>query len=293
MMVGFVSFLMPFMIMNKTSLSLLLSVFIFGASFGVTSSEALRTRLKSPDEKIVTRVVNKADPAVVSVVVSKDLPILEEYYEDVEAFGGFRIVQKKSRQVGSSLQNIGGGTAFFINKNGLLITNEHVVNDVSAAYTVVMNDGVVYDAEVLLRDKNLDLALLKVNGSGFPIIRLSSSDILAPGQTVIAIGNSLGEFRNTVSKGIISGLGRNVVAADNQIYQEVIQTDAAINTGNSGGPLLNTLGELVGVNFSIVEGANNVSFAVPVSDVKNFVEGYDINLLRKNNPKLRRRSLGK
>jgi serine protease Do len=291
-MLVFDLFLNDSMTFKKSSLSLLLSVFLFGAALGITGSEALKARLKSPDEKIVTRVVERADPAVVSVIVSKDLPILEEYYEDVEAFGGFTFIQKKSRQVGSALQSIGGGTAFFINKDGLLITNEHVVSDMNAAYTVVMNDGVVYDAEIIKRDKELDLALLQVNGSGFPIIRMSSSDILAPGQTVIAIGNALGEFQNTVSKGIVSGLGRDVIAQNNQVYFNVIQTDAAINTGNSGGPLLNTRGELIGVNFSIVQGADGVSFAVPVSDVKNFVESYDISLLKKNNPQLRRRNLG-
>lgn len=277
--------------MKKSSLSLLISIFIFGAALGVSSSEAIRSRLRTVEEKSITNVVELTDKAVVSVIVSKDLPILEEYYEDVEVFGDFRVVQKRSRQVGESRQEIGGGTAFFINKDGLLITNDHVVSDEGASYTVVTNDGVVYDAEVILRDKSLDLALLQVNGTDFPIIKLSSSDILVPGQTVVAIGNSLGEFQNTVSKGIISGLGRSVFAEDNRVYNDVIQTDAAINTGNSGGPLINTRGELIGVNFSIVEGANSVAFAVPVSDVKNFIDGYDMRLLRQNNPQLRRRSL--
>ncbi len=280
------------MFTKKNSLAILLSTFLLGTALGVSSSEALQSSLLSPEEKIVTRVVEKIDPAVVSVVVSKDVPVLEEYYEDVEAFDGFTIVQKKSRQIGRETQNIGGGTAFFINRDGLLITNEHVVGDENARYTVVTNDGVIYDAEVIQRDKELDLALLQVNGSRFPIIRLSSSDILSLGQTVVAIGNSLGEFQNTVSKGVVSGLGRNVLATDNQIYSQVIQTDAAINNGNSGGPLVNTRGELVGVNFSVIEEANNVSFAVPVSDVKNFLERYDMTLLRKNNPRLGRRNLG-
>jgi len=267
---------------STITLSLLVSLgFAGGASW------ALVSKLKTDEEKTIVDVVRSVDPAVVSVVISKDLPVLEEYYDEEEIFGNFRIITPRSRQVGTKKQEIGGGTAFFVSRDGLLITNQHVVSDTGAEYSVVTNDGQTYDVEVVNRNPELDLALLKITSAQktFPIIRLSGSDTVELGQTVIAIGNALGEFRNTISKGIISGFGRQVLAENNQVYHEVIQTDAAINTGNSGGPLINTSGELIGVNFSVVAQAENISFAVPVSSVKQLLEGYDKTLLRKNNPR--------
>lgn len=265
---------------------------IAGIGIGVHSGDAVRVLLKTEEEKTITQVIDEVDPAVVSVVVSKDLPILEEYFEEVEVFGNIRVLQQQYREVGTEQQEIGGGTAFFINPDGLLLTNAHVVNDVSANYTVVLNNGDIYDAEIVQIDQDLDLALLEVEGNEpFPIVKFSSFEGIKVGQTVLAVGNALAEFRNTVSKGIVSGIGRNVITEDDQFFSQVIQTDAAINDGNSGGPLLNTRGELIGVNFSRIPGADSVSFAVPLSTVKQFVNSFDTSLLRENNPRLRSRSL--
>jgi serine protease Do len=137
------------------------------------------------------------------------------------------------------------------------------------------NDGKRYSAKVLARDTIRDLAILKVEGGPFPTLKLGDSDKLQIGQTVIAIGNALGEFRNTVSVGVISGLGRRVTASGGGIIEtieDVIQTDAAINRGNSGGPLLNLKGEVIGVNFAMASGAENIGFAIPINKAKKDIE---------------------
>lgn len=250
-------------------------------AFGIIASDALKNRLRTEDEKTIVATIRRVDPAVVSVVISKDLPVMERFFEE-KRIGNFRIITEKFRQSGVQKKQVGGGTAFFITHDGLLISNAHVVKDQTAQYSVVTNEGKSFPVEVVVRNETIDLALLKAQGENFPLIPLSKSDTVDLGQTVIAIGNSLGEFRNTVSKGIISGIGRNVKLTEQQIFHEVLQTDAAINVGNSGGPLVNTGGELVGVNFSTVLGAENISFAIPINRVKELLSSYDKGLLRKN-----------
>ena len=133
------------------------------------------------------------------------------------------------------------------------------------------------EAEVLARDPVQDLAILKINPpiSGFPVVKLGDSDTIRLGQTAIAIGNALGDFRNTVSVGVISGLARTITASGGgftEIIQGVIQTDAAINRGNSGGPLLNLKGEVIGINTAIVSGAQNIGFAIPINQAKRDIQ---------------------
>ncbi|MBI2113151.1 MAG: trypsin-like peptidase domain-containing protein, partial [Candidatus Wildermuthbacteria bacterium] len=157
---------------------------------------------------------------------------------------------------------------FIVSRDGLLITNKHVVLDTNADYTVFLNDGTSYSAKVLARDPVQDLAVLKIDGKeDFPFARFGNSDSIQSGQTVIAIGNALGEFRNTVSVGVISGLGRTITASGGNNFTEtiedVIQTDAAINKGNSGGPLLNLAGQVIGINTATVIDAQSISFAIP------------------------------
>jgi len=232
-------------------------------------------------EEIIIKVVKKASPAVVSVIVTKDIPKLKLYYEEpfkeFEEFFGipFEFKIPQWRQEGYEKKEIGGGTAFFISEDGMLLTNAHVVSDKDAEYTVLTNDGKKYPAKVLARDSVRDLAILKVEGGPFPTLKLGDSDKLEIGQTVIAIGNALGEFRNTVSVGVISGLGRTVTASGGGVIvtvEDVIQTDAAINPGNSGGPLLNLKGEVIGVNFAMAGGAENIGFAIPINKAKKDIE---------------------
>jgi serine protease Do len=139
------------------------------------------------------------------------------------------------------------------------------------------NDGEKMQAKVLARDSFLDVAFLKVDPkSDLPVLKMGDSEKLDIGETVIAIGNSLGEFRNTVSKGIVSGLKRNIEAGSSygqsEVLEEVIQTDAAINPGNSGGPLLNLEGEVVGINVAMAQGAENIGFSIPVNQIKDIYQ---------------------
>jgi serine protease Do len=221
-------------------------------------------------EKTIPDVVKKTSPAVVSIIVSKLVPILEQYYYN--PFGEnspFDIRIPALREKGKELQEVGGGTGFIVSQDGLIVTNKHVVSDEDAEYSVFTNDGKEYPAKVLARDPIQDIAVLQISGSNLPMVRLGDSDKLEIGQTVIAIGNALGEFRNTVSSGIISGLSRTITASGGGVSEQLdqlIQTDAAINSGNSGGPLLDLYGK--GINTAIVRGAQSIGFALPVNKVK-------------------------
>ena len=246
-----------------------------------TKSEPQISPFNFYSEEPFVPIVKSASPAVVSVIVTKDVPKLELYFENPfkefeEFFGtpfGFEIPQYRVK--GYEKKEIGGGTAFFVDPSGLLLTNAHVVSDEKADYTVFTNDGKKYPAKVLARDPVKDLAILKVKGGPFPYLKLGDSDKIEIGQIVIAIGNALGEFRNTVSVGVISGLGRKITAQGGgtiETMENVIQTDAALNPGNSGGPLLNLKGEVIGVNFAMVQGAENIGFSIPINWAKKMIE---------------------
>ena len=230
-------------------------------------------------EAAVVAAVKRAEPAVVSVIISKDLPVLERYTERVPFGNGFNIQLPRVRQNGTERREVGGGTAFFVSEDGILMTNKHVVSDEKAAYTVLLNDGRRLDATVITRDPVGDVALLKVDGGGFPALTLAPSDEILLGQTVIAIGNALAEFRNTVSIGVVSGLQRSIIAGGlsggaTERLDSIIQTDAAINEGNSGGPLLNSRGEVIGMNTAVATGAQNIGFALPVPDLRRVLKSY-------------------
>jgi serine protease Do len=232
-------------------------------------------------EQAVVAAVKKASPAVVSITISKNVPIIEncpynpfsDLPPEFQQFFGDQYPQfSQPCQKGTKLQEVGGGSGFIISSDGLILTNKHVAGDKTASYTVFTNDGKKYDAKILAVDPTQDLAVIKINATGLPTVSLGDSDSLELGQTAIAIGNALGEFRNTVSVGVISGLARTVTAGGAGIGQEtiqgVIQTDAAINPGNSGGPLLNLRGEVVGINTAIAQGAQNIGFTIPINQAK-------------------------
>ncbi len=238
---------------------------------------------QTSQEEAIIKTVEEASSAVVSIVISKDVPIIERR---IEEFGPFEL--EIPQQKGFEKKEVGGGTGFIVSKEGLVLTNKHVVLDEEADYTIFTKNGKKYPAKVLAKDPFQDLAILKieqgkkVNEKGevsmenFPVVRLGDSDNLKMGQTVIAIGNALGEFRNTVSVGVISGLGRRITASDGGGYvetlEDVIQTDAAINRGNSGGPLLNLNKEVVGINTAMVSQAQSIGFAIPVNKAKRDIE---------------------
>jgi len=236
-------------------------------------------------EEATIETVEQASPAVVSIIVSKDLPIFEQYYRDPFGDSPFRVPEYRMK--GTEKQEIGGGTGFIVTRDGIVVTNKHVVLDEEADYTVFTNDGEKYEAEVLARDPFLDLAILKIetenklneegqlSSGNFPVVKLGDSDSIKIGQTAIAIGNALGEYRNTVSVGVISGLGRTITATGGsfvETLEDVIQTDAAINKGNSGGPLLNLKGEVIGINTAVALEAQSIGFAIPINKAKRDIQ---------------------
>jgi len=227
---------------------------------------------QTTQEEAIIKAVNDVSPAVVNIVISKDLPVYEQYYLNPFSY--------QYRQNGTQKQDIGSGSGFIVSKDGMVLTNKHVVLDEAAEYTVFTNDGRKFSAKVLARDPVQDLGILKIEAEktidaqgaliqkDFPVVTLGDSDKIQIGQTVIAIGNALGEFRNTVSVGVVSGLGRTITASSGdfvETIEDVIQTDAAINKGNSGGPLLNLKGEVIGINTATVLDAQSIGFAIPVN----------------------------
>lgn len=165
------------------------------------------------------------------------------------------------------------GTGIILTADGLIVTNKHVVNG-SQSLTIITSDGTTYtDVSVVDQDPLNDVAFLRLNGaSGLQPATLGDSSLVRVGEKVIAIGNALGQFSNTVTSGIISGLGRPVVAgggsSTTESLQNLFQTDAAINPGNSGGPLVSIRGEVIGMNTAVAGNAENIGFAIPMNDIK-------------------------
>ena len=231
----------------------------------------------SSEESLLVSLVDKNAPGVVSVVISKDVPKYRSFFDDSD-FPSFFFGRpfgdgSNSDQGETEKQTVGEGSGFFVSSDGTIVTNKHVVEDLQADYTVITSDKKEHVARVLARDPAQDVAILKIDGGGFPALDLGDSESVRVGQTAIAIGNSLGEFSNTVSRGIISGLKRSLVAGSGMGASErlsgIIQTDAAINPGNSGGPLLNLSGEVIGVNVAMAQGAQNIGFAIPINSIKH------------------------
>ena len=229
----------------------------------------------------VTAAVAKAAPAVVSVIISKDVPEYQVVYEN--PFGDDPFFQNVGIEVPEYVstgqtksQEVGAGSGFLITSDGYIITNKHVVADTSASYTVLLQSGKQLTAQVIYKDPNNDLAIIKISGGSYPTISFGDSSGLQLGETVIAIGNALGQYNNSVSLGVVSGLDRTIQATDENGGAEtltgVIQTDAAINPGNSGGPLLDLNGNAVGINVATVQGSNNISFSIPSNMVKSIIK---------------------
>ncbi len=249
--------------------------------------------VRGGEEEATISVVKKASPSVVSIIISKDLSkIYSRTGSQIFPFDNFfdlGLPFEFRPQAGSNQkdnneqkdqppqkQKIGGGSGFVISEDGLIVTNKHVVSDDDAEYTVVTNEGKEYSAKVLAKDPINDLAIVKIDAKKLVPLTVGDSDSLQIGQTVIAIGNTLGEYKNTVTRGVISGIDRVVQATDGQgsaeVIQEAIQTDTAINPGNSGGPLLNLRGEVVGINTAVNRAGQSIGFAIPINTAKRSVE---------------------
>jgi serine protease Do len=250
----------------------------------LTAEQSLEKQSIFSQDSLVVNAVKKTNPAVISIIISQNVPKYETYIDPNQSqnpfgdlFPGFSFNVPQYRQNGTQKQDVGGGSGFLVSSDGLIVTNKHVVDQTNAEYTVFTNDGKKHTAKIVAKDPVLDIALIKIEGSGFPYLSLGNSDSLQVGQSVIAIGNALAEFRNTVSVGVVSGLARSITAGDNlsgstETLDHVIQTDAAINPGNSGGPLLDLSGNVVGVNVAIAQGSQNIGFALPINSVKSAIE---------------------
>ncbi len=202
------------------------------------------------EESVVVDVADRVSPSVVTVSIQTPQRRVLQF----NPFGG----GFSSRIEGGQPQDIGSG--FIVSEDGLVITNKHVVSDTSSKYKVITNDGKEYEVQKISRDPSNDLAVLKIDAKGLKPVDLGESGNLKVGQFVIAIGTALGEFRHTVTTGVISGLGRGITAGSAfegfvEKLDDVIQTDAAINPGNSGGPLLNSAGQVIGINVAVAQGA--------------------------------------
>ncbi|GIW69729.1 MAG: 2-alkenal reductase [Patescibacteria group bacterium] len=209
------------------------------------------------EESTVIKAVEKVSPAVVSIIVK------------TISFDFF---------TGPVTSDQGIGTGFIVDPNGLIVTNSHVVDDPRGEYTVVLNDGKTYEVSKIHLDEVSDLAILEISARNLPTVEFADSDTLKVGQMAIAIGNALGQYQNTVTVGVISGISRQLQATsgfgDVKTYENVIQTDAALNPGNSGGPLVNSAGQVVGINVATTIGADNISFAIPVNTLMPILDGF-------------------
>lgn len=226
----------------------------------------------------IIEIAKKVCPAVITVVVSKDLPKVEDFYSF--PYGGKEYIMPMMGKNGRGKiekTQIGGGSGFIISADGYVITSNHVVADASADYTVIVDPKHKHSAKVLSRNPINDVAILKISGKNLHHIDLADSDKIQLGEEVVAVGNALGEFQDTLSAGIVSGLSRYITAFggidhQTQNLRGLIQTDAAINPGNSGGPLVNMDGKVIGINTAMIMGAQNIGFAIPINYAKKDLE---------------------
>lgn len=260
-------------------------LFIFGTILGVilvsitlTSIVILNIDKIQSFLGITQQTAENGTPIVVSQEESNTINIVKNTAPGVVSIAVSQLSLSQEKGIISTDSNI--GTGFVVDANGWIVTNQHVVSSTTAAYKVVTSDGNQYDVTEIARDDANDIAILRIDAKDLKVLELGDSDNLVAGQDVIAIGTPLGEYSGSVTKGIISGLDRTVTTsaswfgATQKTYEGVLQTDAAVNPGNSGGPLLNSEGKVIGVNFATTSGAENISFALPINKVKERIEEY-------------------
>lgn len=221
----------------------------------------------------IVEIAKKVCPAVITIVISKDLPKIEKLW--AVPFGGHEILWPETKE--KEKVRIGGGSGFLVSEDGYILTCAHVLEDPEAEYTVILDPEHKFSAKVLERDPLIDVGILKIEGKGFPFLELGDSSKIQLGEPVIAVGNALGEFEDTISAGIVSGISRKITAWGGLIpkattLRGLIQTDAAINPGNSGGPLINMEGKVIGINTAMVMFAQNIGFAIPINYAKELLE---------------------
>jgi len=205
-------------------------------------------------ESAITAAVEQASSSVVSII---DTPKSDPLMAPTEKKGAV-------------------GSGFIVSPDGRVVTNAHVVSDPSANYSIVTKGGKVFPVQKIIRNQENDIAILKVSAENLPALKLGDSKSVKPGQRVITIGTPLGTLSNSVTVGVVSALGRNITVSDPFGIPQIslgnlIQIDAALNPGNSGGPALNLSGEVIGINFAVTQGAQNIGFAIPANTLKKII----------------------
>ncbi|MDQ3239587.1 MAG: trypsin-like peptidase domain-containing protein [bacterium] len=238
-------------------------------SLNTNKTSPTETKTIYKEKSDIIDVVKKTNPSVVSIAIKQ---------RNRNPFSSLELFEKNQGNQTKKEQGI--GTGFIIAKNGIIITNRHVVEN-EGSYVVITNDNKKYDVKKVTLDSRNDLAIVIIDANNLPALELGDSSQLDVGQTVIAMGNQLGEFQNTVTVGIVSGLNRQISASDRtgtgaEQLSNVIQTDAAINPGSSGGPLLNLAGQVIGINTAVAPAgiAQNIGFAIPINLAKPVINEY-------------------
>ena len=252
-------------------LFVLLTIFLFGLAGGWALKNyfnpAAADDLALDEQEATIRAIKKVKPAVVSIIVYD--------YDNFIAFdvpSGKQEIQKYRKEQTR-------GTGFLITSDGYILTNKHVINTANkktGEYKVILNSGKEYYAQYIGVDAGRDLAVIKIFDKDLPFVELGDSDKIEVGLSVIAIGNTLGRYENSVTKGIISATGRtlapsNIVESVGTL-NNVIQTDAQINLGNSGGPLIDLRGKVIGINVAIDSAGGSIGFAIPINDARAVIE---------------------
>jgi len=217
-------------------------------------------------------------PRVSKVTVEESSGVVDAVKKVSPSVVSISTTSKAMSFFGDVVEQKGGGTGFIVTNDGLILTNKHVVEG-SNDLTVITNDGKDYKATVAAVDPLFDFALVKIDAKNLPVVDLGDSDQLEIGQSVIAIGNALGQYQNSVSVGVVSGIARSITASDRSSggssqMEGLIQTDAPINPGNSGGPLLNISGQVIGIDTAIDSQANSIGFALPINSAKVALNSY-------------------
>lgn len=228
--------------------------------------EVVADNLSADEQELTIRAIAKTMPAVVSIVV----------YEEYERL----VINAQGVRTTTTTKAIkGNGTGFLVSSDGYILTNKHVVttgNTNKAEYKIKMASGKEYYGQFIGSDPINDLAILKIFDKNLPFVSLGTSSKLPIGTTVMAIGNVLGKYSNSVTKGIVAGRGRSLQAYDSngalENLENMIQTDAQINEGNSGGPLINLRGEVIGISVAMDNGGQGIGFAIPVDDARPVID---------------------
>jgi S1-C subfamily serine protease len=231
------------------------------------------------EEQKRIEVIEQSLPAIVSISVSKNIDELSAK-KPTRVFPVFERAKQESDNLADRIDgdqlDFGGGSGFLVDASGIVVTNIHVIKQKSLRYDITLHNGTTHLATLIDTDPVHDVAYLRMNSAGpFHALPLGDSAEVKVGQTVYAIGNVLGVFPETISRGIVSGLGRAIEAHSEdrkETLRALIQTDAAINPGNSGGPLIDSEGRVIGVNAANVSQAENIGFAVPINAIKNDIE---------------------